>query len=101
MVYMTKLIPKGGRQRFNALRNFINSCGFILGPSIAGLLFMFGSPNLAIQLNAIALFISAAIIFLLPNLELISETVVSKKVSFTLIAKDSKMFSALVNQISI
>ncbi|MDY0393962.1 MFS transporter [Virgibacillus halophilus] len=36
MVYMTKLIPKTDRQRFNALRNFINSSGFILGPSIAG-----------------------------------------------------------------
>lgn len=34
MVYMTKLVPKGDRQRFNALRNFINSCGFILGPPL-------------------------------------------------------------------
>ena len=70
MVYMTKLIPKGDRQRFNALRNFINSCGFILGPSIAGFLFMFGTPYLAIQLNSIALFRSALIILLLPNLDL-------------------------------
>lgn len=90
MVYMTKLIPKGDRQRFNALRNFINSCGFILGPSIAGLLFMFGSPYLAIQLNSIALFISAVIILLLPNLDLLSEKVISEKVSIELIVKDWK-----------
>lgn len=68
IVYMTKLVPKGNRQRFNALRNFINSCGFILGPSIAGALFMIGSPSLAIFTNAIALGISAMMIFFLPNL---------------------------------
>jgi MFS family permease len=90
IVYMTKLIPKGDRQKFNALRNFINSCGFILGPSIAGLLFIVGSPYLAIQLNSIALFISAIIIFLLPNLELIMDKGVSEKVSIQLIANDWK-----------
>lgn len=90
MVYMTKLVPKEDRQRFNALRNFINSCGFILGPSIAGVLFMFGSPYLAIQLNAVALFLSALIIFLLPNLELRNEKVTSEKVSIAIIATDWK-----------
>ncbi|GIO22149.1 MFS transporter [Oceanobacillus sp. J11TS1] len=69
VVYMTKLVPKGNRQRFNALRNFINSCGFILGPSIAGALFMIGSPSFAIFTNSIALSISAMIIFFLPNLQ--------------------------------
>ncbi|MBN6205305.1 MFS transporter [Ralstonia pickettii] len=90
MVYMTKLVPKEDRQRFNALRNFINSCGFILGPSIAGVLFMFGSPYLAIQLNAVALFLSALIIFLLPNLELQNEKVISERVSIAIIATDWK-----------
>lgn len=90
MVYMTKLVPKGDRQRFNALRNFINSCGFILGPSIAGVLFLFGSPYLAIQLNAVALFISAVIILFLPNLELRNEKVISEKVSMAIIFNDWK-----------
>ena len=90
MVYMTKLIPKNNRQRFNALRNFINSSGFILGPSIAGGLFILGSPYLAIQLNSLALCISAIIIFLLPNLEARGETLISEKVSFSLIRNDWK-----------
>ncbi|WP_246516405.1 MFS transporter [Salicibibacter cibarius] len=90
MVYMTKLIPKANRQRFNALRNFINSSGFILGPSIAGLLFILGSPYLAIQLNALALCISALIILLLPNLELRRQTVMSEKVNLKLIRNDWK-----------
>ncbi|UJL46109.1 MFS transporter [Virgibacillus sp. NKC19-16] len=88
LVYMTKLIPKGNRQKFNALRNFINSSGFILGPSIAGLLFMIGSPYLAIQLNALALCLSAIIILILPNLELRSERVTTEKVSIRMIKND-------------
>lgn len=90
MVYMTKLIPKTNRQRFNALRNFIHSSGFIIGPSIAGLLFIIGTPNLAIQLNAIALCISAIIIYLLPNLELKEGTIKKEKVSLRLIKNDWK-----------
>lgn len=85
-VYMTKLIPKTDRQRFNALRNFIHSTGFILGPSIAGVLFILGSPYLAIQLNSLALGISAVIIFLLPKLELRGKTV--EKVSLRVIRND-------------
>ncbi|CAM3067230.1 MFS transporter [Filibacter tadaridae] len=88
MVYMTKLIPKTNRQRFNALRNFINSSGFILGPSIAGFLFIIGSPYLAIQLNSLALCMSAIIIFLLPNLDLRGEIVISEKVSLKVIRND-------------
>ncbi|QQK79895.1 MFS transporter [Salicibibacter cibi] len=90
MVYMTKLIPKTNRQRFNALRNFINSSGFILGPSIAGFLFILGSPYLAIQLNALALCISALIILLLPNLELRRQSVMSEKVNVKVIRNDWK-----------
>ncbi|MCM3397449.1 MFS transporter [Oceanobacillus profundus] len=90
MIYMTRVIPKDDRQRFNALRNFINSCGFILGPSIAGFLFILGTPNLAIQLNAIALCLSAIIILLLPNLERRKQDDLSEKVTITLIVNDWK-----------
>ncbi|KGI85429.1 MFS transporter [Exiguobacterium sp. s28] len=67
-VYMTKLVPSGDRQRFNAMKNFVQSAGFILGPAIAGLLFMIGTPALAIQLNALALLVSVGILSLLPKL---------------------------------
>ncbi|WP_313893541.1 MFS transporter [Psychrobacillus sp.] len=69
MVYMTKLIPEKDRQRFNALRNFINSCGSLIGPTIAGVLFWIGTPYTAIHVNAVALFISALIIMMLPNVD--------------------------------
>ena len=90
MVYMTKLIPKEDRQRFNAMRNFINSCGFILGPSIAGFLFIIGSPYLAIQMNSIALFLSAIVILLLPNVEIRKGDIPSEKINLSLIYNDWK-----------
>jgi len=75
LVYMTKLVPSGDRQRFNALKNFVQSAGFILGPAIAGLLFMIGTPTFAIQLNALALLVSAGILSLLPKLFTASDEV--------------------------
>lgn len=68
LVYMTKLVPSSDRQRFNALKNFVQSAGFILGPGIAGLLFMIGSPTFAIKLNALALLVSVGILAFLPRL---------------------------------
>lgn len=75
LVYMTKLVPSGDRQRFNALKNFVQSVGFILGPAIAGLLFMIGSPTFAIQLNALALLVSVGILACLPRLFTASDEV--------------------------
>lgn len=75
LVYMTKLVPSSDRQRFNALKNFVQSAGFILGPAIAGLLFMIGTPELAIQSNALALLMSVGILALLPTLFVAREEV--------------------------
>lgn len=75
LVYMTKLVPSTDRQRFNALKNFVQSTGFILGPTIAGLLFMIGSPTFAIQLNALALLVSVGILACLPRLFTASDEV--------------------------
>ncbi|NQD64665.1 MFS transporter [Bacillus haikouensis] len=69
MTYMTKLIPREKRQRFNALRSLIGSGAFIVGPAIAGLLFIMGTPATALYLNGAALFISGLITLLLPDLE--------------------------------
>ncbi|WP_405100581.1 MFS transporter [Oceanobacillus sp. FSL H7-0719] len=93
-VYMTRLVPTGERQRFNALRSFINSSGFILGPSVAGLLFMIGTVNTAIQLNALALLISAIIIFNLPDLEAGNQSIIAERVSLRVIRND---FNIILN----
>ena len=69
MSYITKLIPVKNRQRFNAFRSLIDSGAFLIGPAVAGLLFMMGTPVTAIYLNAVALLISALILSAMPKLE--------------------------------
>ncbi|XXM70661.1 MFS transporter [Lysinibacillus sphaericus] len=69
MTYMTKLIPKNKRQRFNALRSLVGSGAFIVGPAIAGLLFIVGTPETAIFINGTALFLSGLVTLLLPDVE--------------------------------
>lgn len=88
MVYMTKLIDEKYRQRFNALRNFINSSGFILGPSIAGFLFMIGTPDMAIFMNAGALCISAVVLLMLPDLELKKDDIHLEKITLSTLLRD-------------
>ena len=91
MVYMTKLIPVKDRQRFNALRSFINSCGTLIGPAIAGLLFWMGTPYTAIYVNSVALLVSAFIILLLPNVDLQTVATETEKLSWKMIKQDFKV----------
>lgn len=90
LIYMTKLVSHNNRQRFNALKNFIQSCGFILGPTIAGLLFLIGSPAFAIYMNAGALALSALILFFLPDLEKRTTFAEADRLSLRMIADDWK-----------
>ncbi len=69
MTYITKLIPSKQRKRFNSLRSLLDSGAFLTGPAIAGMLFTVGTPNMAIFINAIALFLSALFTLAMPNLE--------------------------------
>ncbi|WP_404466715.1 MFS transporter [Planococcus rifietoensis] len=69
MTYITKLIPEKNRQRFNAFRSLIDSGAFLIGPAVAGVLLMMGTPVTAIYLNAAALFVSAIILSSMPKLE--------------------------------
>ncbi|MFI8684444.1 MFS transporter [Rossellomorea sp. NPDC077527] len=69
MTYITTLIPGNDRQRFNALRGLIGSGAFLIGPGIAGLMFMMGTPTFALYLNAMALLLSGVITLFLPKLD--------------------------------
>ncbi|MGP4068468.1 MFS transporter [Halobacillus sp. B29] len=69
MTYITKLIPSQKRKRFNSFRSLIDSGGFLIGPAIAGLLFMLGTPYMAIYVNALTFLGSGFITLLLPQLD--------------------------------
>ncbi|HZG61851.1 MAG TPA: MFS transporter [Anoxybacillus sp.] len=92
MAYITKLILPENRKRFNSLRSLVDSGGFILGPAIAGMLFVIGTPTLAIYFNALSFFISGAITLLMPNLEKNTlDTVSDQKLSLHLLKEDWKV----------
>ncbi|UTR16542.1 MFS transporter [Salipaludibacillus sp. LMS25] len=89
MVYITKLIPSEQRKWFNSLISLIDSGAFLLGPALAGLLFIIGTPKLGIIINAIALFLSGLITLLMPNVEKQSQTISNgEKLSMQLLKKD-------------
>ncbi|SET17801.1 Major Facilitator Superfamily protein [Oceanobacillus limi] len=69
MTYITKLIPRQLRPRFNSLYSLITSGAFLVGPAIAGILFMFGTPEIAIVTNGVALLLSGMITCLMPKLD--------------------------------
>lgn len=70
IVYLTKLVPTENRQKFNAIKNLIDSCGTLFGPALTGLLFIITTAQNAIFFNAIALVFSAILISLLPNVSI-------------------------------
>ncbi len=92
MTYITKLIPQDKRKRFNSLVSFIDSGAFVTGPAIAGIIFMSGTPNFAIYVNAVALFLAALITMSMPNIEK-NDFIETKdeKLSLKVLKKDWKL----------
>ncbi|TKI85079.1 MFS transporter, partial [Bacillus mycoides] len=89
MTYMTKLIPVEQRQRFNSLRSLIGSGAFLIGPAVAGILLITGTPEFAIYMNAIAFLLSGLITLLLPDLDKkYDSNTSSDKLSLTVLKKD-------------
>ena len=88
MTYITKLIPEKNRQRFNAFRSLIDSGAFLIGPAVAGILFMMGTPLTAIYLNALALVISALVLSSMPKLETAVSTELPERMSWEIIRAD-------------
>lgn len=89
MTYITKLIPPKDRKWFNSLRSLIDSGGFLIGPAIAGLLFIIGTPIFAIYMNAIALLLSGLVTIMMPNLEKhIQFNSTDEKISFEVVKQD-------------
>ncbi|AST89776.1 MULTISPECIES: MFS transporter [Sutcliffiella] len=85
--YITRLIPVNQRQKFNSWRSLLGSGAFFLGPAITGVLFLVGTPVLAIYINAVAFFFSAIITMFMPNLENEKEEN-TEKLSFHLFKTD-------------
>ncbi|MEH7443907.1 MFS transporter [Bacillus sp. JJ1122] len=67
--YITKLVPAEKRKRFNSMFSFATSGAMLVGPSVSGILIMYGSINTSIYINAVTFFFCAAAIFFLPDVD--------------------------------
>ncbi|RSD25505.1 MFS transporter [Mesobacillus subterraneus] len=67
--YITKLVPPEKRKRFNSIFSFATSGAMLVGPSVSGLLIMYGSINTSIYINAVTFLFCAAAIFFLPDVD--------------------------------
>ncbi len=67
--YIAKLVPPEKRKRFNSIFSFATSGAMLVGPSVSGLLIMYGSINTSIYINAVTFFFCAAAIYFLPNVD--------------------------------
>ena len=69
MVYTSMLLIPEQRKSFNSFRSLVDSGAFLLGPALAGILFVAGTPEFALYVNAAALLFSGFLVMLLPDLE--------------------------------
>ncbi|MGD6967526.1 MFS transporter [Rossellomorea vietnamensis] len=70
IAYITGLIPEAERKRFNSFRSLITSSAFLIGPAVSGVLILASSVEASIWINSISFLFSAAVLYLLPNVEL-------------------------------
>lgn len=69
MGYIVRLIPVDHRKRFNSIQGLVHSGAFLIGPAIAGLLFLIMSPQSTIILTACGFLFSGLLTIILPDLE--------------------------------
>src|SRR5699024_3475849 len=69
MTYVTILVPKEKRKRFNSIRSFASSGAFIIGPAIGGSLILLTSVETTLLFNALFFLISAILLLFLPKKE--------------------------------
>ncbi|WP_311195591.1 MFS transporter [Planococcus sp. 107-1] len=95
MVYVSMLLAPEQRKRFNSFRSLVDSGAFLLGPAIAGVLFVISTPEIAIEINAAALLASGLLVMALPNLEgKKARGENAESISWTLLRKDLAMVFA-------
>jgi MFS family permease len=89
LTYITNIVPEKGRKQFNSFRSLITSSAFLIGPAISGALLLFTSVNMSIWINAFSFFVSAIMVYLLPNVNTEVDVGV-RKISLELLKNDWK-----------
>ena len=78
MTYVTILVPKSKRKRFNSIRSFTSSGAFIVGPAIGGALILLTNIHITLWINSIFFLLAAILLILLPTEEVINKKSIPK-----------------------
>lgn len=104
VTYMTMLVPKEKRKRFNAFRSFADSGAFIVGPAVGGALMIWTSVEIVLWINVLFFIIPALLFLFLPEMETIEKERIPKLTisqvlyDFTIVIKfmsDSRYVSSI------
>lgn len=89
--YITKLIPADKRKKFNSMFSFATSGAMLVGPSVSGILIMYGSINTSIYINAVTFFLCAAAIYSLPDVDLdLGKDTYRERITLKMVVSDWK-----------
>ena len=67
---ITKIVRDEDKQRFNAVHSTLNSGSFMIGPALGGAILAISSTGVAMWVNGLSFFICAAVLAMLPTLQL-------------------------------
>ncbi|WP_242694627.1 MFS transporter [Pseudogracilibacillus auburnensis] len=94
MTYVTILVPKKKRKRFNSIRSFATSGAFIIGPAIGGSLILLTSVQATLWINSIFFFLAAILLSLLPEKEEVHKEV--PKLTLAQVMKDFTVVKSFI-----
>ncbi|MDQ0268426.1 MFS transporter [Cytobacillus purgationiresistens] len=67
MTYITMIVPKEKRKRFNSVRSFVSSGAFIIGPALAGVFILTTNIHLTLWINTIFFILAGVLTVFLPK----------------------------------
>ncbi|WP_238378786.1 MFS transporter [Halalkalibacillus sediminis] len=76
--YITQMIPKEDRKRFNSIQSVMTSGAFILGPSIGGGLILLTNIDWTLWMNSSFFIVSAILLAFIPEKEIIDRSSIPK-----------------------
>lgn len=94
MTYVTILVPKEKRKRFNSIRSFATSGAFIIGPAIGGSLILLTSVQATLWINSIFFFLAAILLLFLPEKEEVHKGV--PKLTLAQVMKDFTVVKSFI-----
>ncbi|AVR00087.1 MFS transporter [Oceanobacillus iheyensis] len=78
MTYITEMIPKEMRKRFNSIQSLTTSGAFIIGPAVAGFLILLWGIDITLIINSSSFLLSAFFLMLLPEMGAVEKATIPK-----------------------